>query len=127
HVPQCLCSDDDVVRQRTTYAMRNTYDEGLVRTLAGLVTNNGAPATARAAAVAALAALHRQARPWDGHWWGTQPVLSPPPKKEVEWAGTPIVVKALSDALGDRSAEVRLAAVKGLQVAPDPDSGDTLA
>jgi len=75
----------------------------------------------------ALAPLHRQPKPWDGRWWGTQPVLAPRPKKEVEWEGTAAVVQALRDGLKDPAPEVRLAAVKGLQVAPDPQVGDQLA
>src|SRR4051812_49231226 len=126
-IAEGLTSNDPVVSRRTGFAMRNTYDEGLVRTLAGLASNAAASPTARAAAITALAPLHRQARPWDGRWWGTQPVLSPAPKREVEWAGTTIVVKALRDALNDPTAEVRIAAVKGLQAAPDPETGDALA
>jgi len=120
-------SSDKVVRERTAFAMRDTYDEALVRALADFIAAASNRPDARAAAVTALAPLHRQSKPWDGKWWGTQPVLSPPPKKEVAWEGTPVVVKALRDGLNDPAPEVRLAAVKGLQVAPDPEVGDVLA
>jgi putative membrane-bound dehydrogenase-like protein len=122
-----LSSDDAVIRQRTAFAVRETYDAVLVRSLGGFAADTSKGADARAAAVAALATLHRQPKPWDGKWWGTQPVLSPPPKKEVAWEGTPVVVKALRDGLKDPAPQVRLAAVKGLQVAPDPEVGDVLA
>ena len=122
-----LSSDDAVVRQRTAFALRDTYDGVLVQKLAGFAATVSNRSEARAAAVTALAPLHRQPKPWDGRWWGTQPVLSPRPKKEVEWEGTTVVVQALRDALNDPAPEVRLAAVKGLQVAPDPQVGDRLA
>jgi putative heme-binding domain-containing protein len=122
-----LESNKAEVRDRTRFAMRDAYDLALVRALGEYVNDTSHPTDARAAALTALAPLHRRTRPWDGSWWGTQPVLAPRPKKEVEWEGTQTVVKALRDALRDTAAAVRVAAVKGLQVAPDPSAGDALA
>jgi len=122
-----LQSTDPAARARVTYAMRETYDPALVKALADYVNDTSHGAEARAAALAALAPLHRQPKPWNGNWWFTQPVLTPRPKKEVEWEGTPRVVAALRAGLKDTAPAVRLAAVKGFQVAPDPAAGDELA
>ena len=115
------------VRRGIVLAMRDTYDPQLVSFLVESAQHPEAPGDLRALSVQVLASLHRWPKPWDGKWWGTQPVLSPRPKKEVEWEGTRVVAAALREGLNDRAPEVRLAAVKGLQVAPDPEVGDALA
>jgi putative heme-binding domain-containing protein len=115
------------VREKTAYAVRETYDAALVEALAKFVADVNEPADARARAVAALAPLYRTPKPWDGKWWHTQPVLSPPPAKEVEWAGTQPVAAALAAGAKDADRAVRLAAIQGVQVAPDPAMGELLA
>jgi len=67
---------------------------------------------ARARAVAALGRIAYQPAPYDGHWWGTQPVKSPPPLNTVAWAGTPQALAVLTATLSDTDAGVRLAAAK---------------
>jgi putative membrane-bound dehydrogenase-like protein len=126
-IVRALQSSDLTVRGRATFAMRDAYDTALVNALAGYINDTSNDTNARAAALAALAPLHRKEKPWDGDWWGTQPVLAPRPKKEVEWEGTPAVVAAVRAGLKDTAPAVRLAAVKGLQAAPDPAAGDELA
>ena len=66
----------------------------------------------RVPAIAAIARIAYQPKPWDGHWWGTQPVKNPPPLPSVAWAGTPAALQALTAALSDPDAGVRLAAAK---------------
>jgi putative membrane-bound dehydrogenase-like protein len=66
----------------------------------------------RARAVAALGRIAYKPKPYDGHWWGTQPVKNPPPLNSVPWAGTPQALAALMAALSDPDAGVRLAAAK---------------
>jgi putative membrane-bound dehydrogenase-like protein len=122
-----LSDTNERVRSGALFAMRATYAPQLVQALLGYVSDTQHPAAARGLALTALAPLHRQPKAWEGRWWGTQPVLSPRPKKEVEWEGTETVVRALRDGLNDPAPEVRLAAVQGLQVAPDPQVGDQLA
>ena len=125
-ITEGLSSDSERVRSGTLFALRNTYDPKLVEVLTRRAGSDRR-AEARALALTALAPLHRQPKPWDGRWWGTQPVLAPPPKKEVVWDGTLAVAQALRGALASNAPAVRLAAVKGLQVAPDPQAGETLA
>jgi putative membrane-bound dehydrogenase-like protein len=129
---QALASQDAKVREGASLAMHETYDESLVRGLAGFATSAGQPADARAAAIAALAPLQKQRKPWsptptDLHWWGTMPARNPAPPKDVEWAGTPIVTEAIRAALNDSDSTVRRAAVQGLKDAPDPTVSGSLA
>jgi putative membrane-bound dehydrogenase-like protein len=49
-------------------------------------------------------------KPWDGKWWGTQPVKNPPAPKSVAWSGTPKILEALTTALADPDKDVRLTA-----------------
>ena len=117
----------EIVKGGPYLALRETYEPELVRALSEYVRDDFLNPLGRPAALEALAQLHRKPKPWDGRWWGTQPVLSPRPRKEVEWEGTQTVVQALRDALKDPAPGNRLAAVKGLQIAPDPQVGDQLA
>ncbi|MGB8169927.1 MAG: HEAT repeat domain-containing protein, partial [Chthoniobacteraceae bacterium] len=66
----------------------------------------------RTRAVTALGCAAYQPVPYDGHWWGTQPVKSPPPLNSVPWVGTAPALAALTAALSDPDAGVRLAAAK---------------
>jgi putative membrane-bound dehydrogenase-like protein len=57
-----------------------------------------------------LGRIAYQPKPWDGKWWGTQPVKTPPPPNSVAWEGTPKALDALTAALADPEKDVRLAA-----------------
>lgn len=70
---------------------------------------NASPPT-RARVTAALGGIAFRPKPYDGHWWGTQPVKNPPPLNSVPWAGTPAALVALTAALSDPDAGVRMAA-----------------
>lgn len=122
-----MLDGNERIRSGTMFAIRETFDAELVRALAALAGEPQHPSRARAFALAALAPLHRQPAPWDGQWWGTQPVLSPRPAKVVEWEGTPHVQRAIAGALGDPDAVVRLAGIRAARVAPDPDTAPRLA
>ena len=122
-----LLHDSQRVRQGTAFALRETFDAEVVRALSAFAADRAHPAGARALALAALAPLYRQPEPWDGQWWGTQPVLSPRPAKTLEWEGTTAVTGAIAAALKDPDAVVRLAAIRAVQVAPDPSAGEVLA
>jgi putative heme-binding domain-containing protein len=121
-----LESDKPAVRENTTYALRNAYDEALVTALATFVQDKTKSTAARSAALLSLAELHRSVKHWEGKWWGTQPAGSPRPPKVVEWAGTPIVLGTIRKALDDTDPALRLAAVEAMQIAPDPASADVL-
>ena len=70
-------------------------------------------ATDRARAVRALAQFAYDPLPYDGHWWGTQPVKSAAPLNSVAWQGTTRALDALSGLLADADKSIRLAAAKG--------------
>ena len=123
---QGLDSADAAVREGTLFAVRETFADGVAKALAAYVSDAKKPAATRAAAVQALAELHRQPRPWDGKWWGTQPVKSPRPAKVLEWVGTPTVLGAVKEALADPDATVRLAAVEGARIIKDAGLGKIL-
>lgn len=66
----------------------------------------------RTRAAAAFGRIACRSKPYDGHWWATQPVKSLPPLNSVAWAGTPKALEALSSALADADAGVRFAAAE---------------
>ncbi|MDB5302665.1 MAG: putative rane-bound dehydrogenase, partial [Phycisphaerales bacterium] len=80
----------------------------------------------RAAAVAAIAPLHRQQPKWDGRWWGTQPQRMPAPARSVEWDGTPVVLATIQKGLKDTVPAVRTASIQALEVAPDSKAAAAL-
>ncbi len=106
------------VREGTLFALRETYDENLVKALIA------APKSPES--LAALAELHRSPAPWKGQWWGTQPVAQPRPAKVVEYAGTKLVLEALRAALGDANAAIRRAAVESVLVTKDLQTAKSL-
>ena len=127
-IVQALSSEDSRVREGAVFAMRNAYDQSLVSALSTYAGNNANPAPGRAAALEALAPLSKQAKPWNGHWWGTRPQnTSLPPAHEVDWAATPNAQGALRKALEDSDKTIRAAAIDALRSAPDASMGDLLA
>lgn len=80
----------------------------LVKLLDPLLRDNDPDIRARAAT--ALGNIAYQPKPYDGHWWGTQPIKSPPPRATVAWSNTPQALSALITALTDAHTDVREAA-----------------
>jgi len=111
-------SADAAVREGTSFALRETYDENLVRALAA------APRTADS--VAALAEIFKSPAAWKGQWWGTQPVAQPRPPKVVEHGGTKLALETLRAAIGDAKADVRRAAVDSVVATRDAEAAATL-
>ena len=81
----------------------------------------------RARAADALGHDAYMPKEWDGHWWGTQPVKNPLPPNSVAWSGTAPAIAALSGALADSDATVRLAAAQALSLGTGPGSAARLA
>ena len=81
----------------------------------------------RARAITALARIAYQPKPWDGHWWGTQPVKNPPPLPGVAWEGTAKAIETLTAALADADSGVRLAAAQAFANFLLDDSGKPAA
>jgi putative membrane-bound dehydrogenase-like protein len=121
-----FASSNPRIREGTGLALHETFDKGLVDALAAFVASAGNGADGRAAAVAAIAPLHRAQPKWDGRWWGTQPQRTPAPAKTLEWDGTPIVLATIQSGLKDSVGEVRTAAIEALEVAPDPKAAGML-
>jgi putative membrane-bound dehydrogenase-like protein len=114
-----LADDKAAVREGTVLALRETYEESLIDALVGMAGDADRPEQARSAALNLLARVHRKKPDWRGEWWAYHPVNGPPPAKTIAWSGTQKVLAALKKGLGDSSAQVRKAAVEGLQEAKD--------
>lgn len=101
---------DDLATQQLWLVLESTYDPAIVRFLAELNLSS----ETRLRAIDALGHIAYMPKEWDGHWWATQPVKSPPPLNSVAWEGTPKAVALLTAALADAQAPIRLAAAKAL-------------
>jgi putative heme-binding domain-containing protein len=125
-VAAALDASDERVRQGAAFAMRDTYDVGLVESVAQVAAGKGASAAARAAAARALAPLARKLPEWKGEWWAYHPALGAAPRKTVDWEGTARVLGALRAMLDQPEREVKLAALGGLEEAADPDAAESI-
>ncbi len=126
-IAQGLRSENTTIREGTLFAMRETFEAGNVTALAQFVSSHGNPAEMRAAALNVLSELHHKTAPWNGNWWGTQPIKSPLPAKVIDWEATPTVLASIDAALKDDSSLVRLAAINGTQTAHYTNALPTLA
>jgi putative membrane-bound dehydrogenase-like protein len=106
------------VRELLFWILADEYDTGAVAILAKLAKHDD-PAV-RQNAVADLARVYRDRKPYAGGWWGTQPAAHDPPPREVDWEGTPAVREAVLAALTDTDANVRKEASLGLLAVKDP-------
>lgn len=122
-----LSSPNEKIRSGATYAMRDGYDQALVNDLSAYVNNAANPIAGRAAALEALAPLVKKVKPWNGHWWGTQPQRAGPFPHDQEWSGTTSAQATIRKALEDQDEAVRAAAIAAQKIAPDPALGDILA
>jgi len=125
-IAEGLQSTNALTRERTLFAMRETYDEQNVKALAAFVASPKWDGESRAQALAVLAELHRQRPAWDGGWWSIQPAKQSPPAKTVDWPGTPIVMASLTNALKDSQVLVRHASVDALAKVSDTNVGPAL-
>lgn len=116
-IAQGLRSDNTNIREGTLFTMRETFEKGNVDALASIVSSSQTPPETRAAALNLLAELHRKSAPWNGNWWGTQPVKSSPPPKTIDWEGTPAVLASINGALKDKNTAVQVAAIQGAEIA----------
>jgi putative heme-binding domain-containing protein len=105
-------------------ALTDAYDLDAVAILRKLV--NHKDPVVRARAVAVLARMYHDRKPYAGTWWGTQPEKQPPPARVVAWQGTSKVRESLIAALADQDAAVRKAVVAGLLAIRDPATLDPL-
>jgi putative membrane-bound dehydrogenase-like protein len=101
------------VREGTVFALRETFDASLVRSLIHWI-DRSTHHEGRVAAVTVLASLALQQAPWEGGWWAYHPALSPAPRPAVEWAATASIRARLIQALEDPEGRMRVAAIDGL-------------
>ncbi|QVL29836.1 HEAT repeat domain-containing protein [Telmatocola sphagniphila] len=107
------------IQEGTTFAIRETFENGLVYALKELIAEPGTNPSVRVQALHSLAELHRKPAPWKGQWWGTQPVRSPKPHGTLDWVGTKTVLNTLAASLKDGDPQVVHAAIEGVIVAQD--------
>ena len=106
------------MREALVWVLADEYELGAIDLLKRL-TKHDDPAV-RQKAVADLARVYRDRKPYAGGWWGTQPAAHDPPLREVDWEGTPAVRAAVIAALSDKDAAVRKTASLGLLAVNDP-------
>ncbi|WP_165073448.1 PVC-type heme-binding CxxCH protein [Paludisphaera rhizosphaerae] len=116
-----LASTDPKVRAGILLTLEGAYSKEAVKVLTAFAGGGGEPAE-RARAVVRLASVAREAPPWDGKWWGTQPAKGKPPAKTVDWEGTPMVLEALRGRLEDPASAVRIAAAGAVAEVDDQAS-----
>jgi putative membrane-bound dehydrogenase-like protein len=112
------------VRQMLVSALTEEFNEIAVWILSG-IEETGDP-NVRRQAVAALARVYKDRKPYAGTWWGTQPAGRKPPPHDVTWRGTRLVRQAILAALKDSDASVRKAAVVALAEMKDPETLDPI-
>ena len=106
---------DPRVREGTAFALRETFDAGLVRSLIQWI-DHPPHHEGRVAAITVLASLARQQAPWDGGWWAYHPALSPAPRATAEWAASAEIRERLVRALEDSEVGMRVASIDGLRL-----------
>ena len=115
--PHWAAGENAAIRAATVLALTGQYQTAAVEALAEIAASAPEVST-RAAALAALAEVDRQADPYTEGWWGTQPARGQPARaKRHEWDGTAVVRTALTAGLAQSAAEVREAAVRAWLVA----------
>ena len=125
-IVQGLANSNSRIREGTTFALRETYDEQLLAALAALFKDSTKPTAMRRAALDLIAALHHQKPPWKGEWWAYHPALQPPPGKSEAWNGTAVVMATLREGLQEQDFELRRTCIAGLALAHDTNSTPAL-
>lgn len=121
-----LTSEKERIREGTYFALRDTYDEGLLTALVALRREVGQPNSVRRDALRLIGALHHQRPAWNQEWWAYHPALQPPPAKTANWTGTETVLAVLRDGLRESDAGLRRACIEGLAEALDTNAAPAL-
>jgi putative heme-binding domain-containing protein len=95
------------IREGVFFATRETYDAGLAGALAAFLSKPGIPTEPRTNVLNLLSSLYFKVPPWNGDWWGTMPVMGPPPAKTLKWEGSPVIAAAMRHSLADPHPAVR--------------------
>jgi putative membrane-bound dehydrogenase-like protein len=117
-----LRTADKATREAIIQALAGVFDVGAVEVLNQWLHEAGEP-TERAAALHALAKVHRQADPYTGGWWGGKAAGGQPARpQERSWEATTLVLEAIAAGLRQNSPQVRLAALDVLREVPVPET-----
>jgi putative heme-binding domain-containing protein len=113
---QALTSSRARIRDNALLAVEDVYDPAVVRVLAR-VARTGLGAQQRKEVVRVLAGLYRRYPPWDGNWFGTNPLAGRFPEKTQPWDGA--AMARIADTLAavlkeDSDAQVRGTAIAGV-------------
>ena len=122
-----LASTNAAIREGVGFAVRETYDPGLVKALAAFSARQNVPMPIRTNVLTLLSSLSLKLPPWNGDWWNTIPVNNPPAPKTANWDGTPIVASALRAAIRDREASIRNIGIDWAHSSHDPNIAGELA
>jgi len=109
-----LDSTDAKVRAGILLTLERVYDKEAVGALLAFAGSGDRDSLERAAAIQYLASVYRQAPPWDGKWWGTQPAKGKAPGKTVDWSETPVIREAIRRLLSDPAPGARIASAAAL-------------
>jgi len=119
-VAPLLKSQDSRASEQAWLAFTSVFNDSAVAILAKTAAD-GDP-TIRARAADALGHDAYLPKAWEGGWWGTQPVKNPLPPNNVVWSGTAPAIAALTAALSDQDATVRVAAAHALMLGTGPEA-----
>jgi putative membrane-bound dehydrogenase-like protein len=106
-IVQAIASVKPEIREGAFFAMRETYDAGLVKSLAAFLSEATIPTEPRTNVLNLLASLYLKQPPWNGDWWNTMPANGSPAAKTDKWEGSPAVAAAMRDALQDSAPAMR--------------------
>ena len=120
-----LGNTNAAVRESISHALRETYDETLVRQLIDVIDYAGAPQFAREGAISALANIARKLPEWKGEWWAYHPALAATPIKTEAWEATPRILEQFQKLLVNE-ADLRLATIRSLTEAHEKSVAPTL-
>ncbi|HQZ64355.1 MAG TPA: HEAT repeat domain-containing protein [Planctomycetaceae bacterium] len=117
-----LRTADKPIRDGILQALAGVFDITAIDVLNQWL-HEAADPTERAAALRALARVHRQADPYTGGWWGGKAAGGQPARpQEHTWAATAVVLEAIAAGLQQDSPQVRIAALDILREVPVPDA-----
>lgn len=121
-----LASVKPEIREGVYFATRETYDVGMVKALAEFVARQSVPTEPRTNALNLLSSLYLKQAPWNGDWWNTIPVNSPPPSKTLTWEGSPVIAAAMREALQDEQPAIRQIAFEWVRTSRDTNMAGML-
>ena len=117
-----LRTADKPTRDAILQALAGVFDSRAVDVLNQWL-HEAADPTERAAALRALAKVHRQADAYTGGWWGGKAAGGQPARpQEHAWEATAVVLAAIADGLQQDAPQVRVAALDVLREVPVPEA-----